>query len=292
MQTDNLNISAIRAFEILQKLLEKDCKKSELLNNFSDDSLLLYINTLKERGINILTPNSRHGYYSIKTAMNWLKLSTNDLKLLKEIKKYLSKISDYQSIMLLNEFLDNIKIYTNISTSKKLAEIINSKPFGVNLHPQLRELEKFIQNSALILISYNSPNSGKNYFKLLPKELKIKNQNIYLWSYDDSIDGERGLLIERIEEIHKIIPKENNKDNMLQVTCCFAKNLETNLALDLNIKIIDNGADKIIATIQSHNKFELIQKILSYGIDCEILAPQEIREQIINKIKLMKRNYE
>ena len=51
IENKNLSNSAIRVFRILKKLMLSDCSKTELLDDFSDDSLLFYINTLKKAEI-------------------------------------------------------------------------------------------------------------------------------------------------------------------------------------------------------------------------------------------------
>ncbi|MGD9580736.1 MAG: WYL domain-containing protein, partial [Vampirovibrionia bacterium] len=55
--------------------------------------------------------------------------------------------------------------------------------------------------------------------------------------------------------------------------------------------ILDRDDKSITIESQMKNKFKLVQKVLSFGKDCEVVEPREIQEEIISKLKLMSELY-
>ena len=58
-----------------------------------------------------------------------------------------------------------------------------------------------------------------------------------------------------------------------------------NFLPDENQKILEISRREIFIEESIKNKFLFIQKILSYGQDCVVLEPMELREEIIDAIK-------
>ena len=50
-------------------------------------------------------------------------------------------------------------------------------------------------------------------------------------------------------------------------------------------------SQKLIVKFYFENQFEFIQKIFSYGIDCKILEPFELKEKFKQKILMIKEIY-
>ena len=194
----NIVNSGARVFRILQKLFVEDCTKKELLNGFSEDSLAIYLNTLKKLGIKITFPNRGCPYYSLREGMNFINFNDEDIKLLSEIKGLLALKASYQDIVNFNILLLKLAKYTNQYYAEKMLAVINQKPFGIELHDTIFDLQNCIREKHPLLITYNSPNSSINYFKVLPKFLKLENGKIYLWCDDNSLKESRYLRLDRI----------------------------------------------------------------------------------------------
>ena len=287
----NLANSAIRVFCVLQKLLARDCSKSELLENFSEDSLLVYLSTLKKLGAQIAYPSLKNKNYSLETGLPWFSFSSSDIKFFSGIKKYFSFNSDYLSIVEFNEFLlQIIKVLPKDDLCEIMA-VINQKPFGEELHKKLKYFDKCIKNKTMLLINYSSPLSRKNYFRILPQEIKISNSKVYLWGYDETINERRCLRIERIIKTRELISSKIDNEKQCSVECMFDRREEF-LLTDDNIEILEEEKNKIKVKIFARNKFSLIQKILSYGNSCTILEPDTLKSEIKNKLKLILENYE
>ena len=61
--------------------------------------------------------------------------------------------------------------------------------------------------------------------------------------------------------------------------------------LEENESIVKTEDDKIIVEGRYYNDFIAIQRMLSFGRDCTVLEPDEIRERIIEKLLEMREIY-
>lgn len=292
IKNSNYSNSAIKVFGILQKLLEKDCSKSELLEDFSDDSLLLYINTLKKVGFEITSPKSKYDEYGLLENWNFPNFNNADINLLTKIKSVLAQKSDYLSVLNFNNLLLIFSKYTTNKTKEKLNKIIAQKPFGLDLHEKLIYFQKCIENKTSLLITYKSPNSDKNYFEILPQAIKLENSKVYLLGYENQIIEKRCLRPEKIIATQEIINLKHKQWEKPFVVCEFDLKSQNFLEEDVDVELIENKKDKIIVKVSSWNNFELLQKILCYGDLCKVISPENFQEKIRKTIALIKENYD
>ena len=291
IKNPNLSDCAIKVFQIWKKLTFEGKAKSDLLEDFSDDSLNFYLNTLRELEIKLSLQDSKPHKISIVDNINLLNLNENDIEFLEKLKEALSNQTSYLPIKNFNEFLFQLSQFTNKYYKEKLFEIANKKPLNIEIHKKIELLEKCIKNNIPILISYQSPNSSTNYFKLIAQEIKLENSKLYLLGYDENIVAERYLRIERIKSIREIIKKQNNSRHKVFAICEFEKE---NLNYIKNEKEIEflNDKNKIIVKIFGENNFKLLQRLLYLGTACKIIEPKGLDKKIKEKIKLILENYE
>ena len=69
------------------------------------------------------------------------------------------------------------------------------------------------------------------------------------------------------------------------------KSLTPEFKLSEDEKIVEIQDDSIIVEMESSNKFIMKQKIMSYGSYCTVLEPADFREDIINTLKRMRKEY-
>lgn len=291
IKNPNLSDCAIKVFHIWEKLTFEGKSKSELLENFSIDSLDIYLNTLRKLGIKLSLPNSKQHKISIIDNINLLNLNETDINFLEKIKEALSHQASYLPIKNFNKFLLQLSQLTNNYYKEKLFEIANKKPFSIETTPKIELLEKCIKNNTPVLISYQSPNSSTNYYQLIAQEIKLENAKLYLYGYDENINEERYLRIERINSIHEIIKKTNRAQDKIFAICEFEKENINYIKNEKEIEILEDK-NKIVAKIYGQNKFKLIQRLLHLGTACKIIEPKDLDKKIKEKIKLILENYE
>ena len=87
IKNPNLSDCAIKVFQIWKKLTFEGKAKSELLEDFSDDSLNFYLNTLRELEIKLSLQDSKPHKISIVDNINLLNLNENDIEFLEKLKE-------------------------------------------------------------------------------------------------------------------------------------------------------------------------------------------------------------
>ena len=85
--------------------------------------------------------------------------------------------------------------------------------------------------------------------------------------------------------------KEEIENATFKVTYELRNNARINFEEKEDEKIIKSTKDVLTVEFSTDNKFKLIQKILSYGPNCVVISPTEIREEIIKKLKDMREVY-
>ena len=283
MRDKNLANSAVKVFSVYKKLLSSNVRKTDLLSDFSEDSLLVYLNTLKHLGILISYPKRSCLFYSMKNNFDFLNLTSQDIRLFSDIKKLLSENSTYLDIINFNNFLVGLTKYVSIDCAGELNKIISQLPFGVSLHEKLFLLQKFIEDKQAILVEYNSPNSTLNYFKILPKSLNLRKGKMYLWGADNLLGELRCIRVDRINSISEIEETIINVEKKFAV-CKFSLEAKKNLLSTENIEILSEDIGGIVCKYSFYNDFMAIQELLNYGLSCEVLEPEYLRDEIKEKI--------
>ena len=115
------------------------------------------------------------------------------------------------------------------------------------------------------------------------KILKLQKSKAYLWAVDSSLDELRCIRVDRINSIAKIDEVILDKEEKYAI-CRFSPRIKDFLISDENMEILSETNDSIVARYYFYNDFSAIQKILSYGLFCEILEPSYLRTQIQEKI--------
>ena len=291
MKDINIANTPINAFRVFVQLHEKDCGLQELLSGFSDDTLRIYINTLKNFGVKISSPTKNNPVYSLVQSADFLNFQQTDYKNLQKIKRILSQRDRYKLIKEYNNFLLFLSKYTNDKNKEQLLKIAEAKPFGTKMHSIIEKIEECINLSNPILFEYLSPNSATNFFKILPKYFKIENSKIYIYCYDKAINEMRCLLLARVKSV-KMLNETYAKGDVNKTALCRFFSSEDEISIFENYEVIEQNKVYSIYKIYYKNTFSFIQKILSLGKNCQVLEPIEIQDIIKQKLKNIGAIYE
>ena len=66
---------------------------------------------------------------------------------------------------------------------------------------------------------------------------------------------------------------------------------EKNIDILPNEKVIKNVQNSTIIEITSPNKFDIVQRIMSYSDKCRVLYPESFKKEIIDCLKEMREGY-
>ncbi|MFH0702554.1 MAG: WYL domain-containing protein [bacterium] len=303
---DNISVTAYRIISIFNMLLEYPCNDEEIneklqsdslgTRSLSQDTICIYINTLRELGCIISRPAKGNDFkYVLKYHPFKLKLTDEEIYSLIEIRKHISNLDDWKPLVNIDKLFGIIIENLEPEQKKKFSMIRKAylRDIDANKQAQLiNVLEKYCNKERSLVIKYVSPESGEKRIEIAIDKLTYENGALYLWGYNLKTKEMQYLRVDRIKEIDAINIK--NSQYVPQIYCIRYK-LTGIFALTFipneDEVIIEKKEKEIVLETKIQNKFKFIQKVLSYGNDCTVLSPESIKKEVISKLKTMLNAY-
>ena len=304
---DNISITAFRILSILNSLLKEPLSDDDInkelqehidgSRNLSKDTICIYINTLRSIGCEISRPSKNTGYkYILKTHPFKLNISNDEINTIVEIRKYISTLGNWKLAVEIDDLFKQIVDSINAESKKNFLAIKKSilcREVNIeNILPELNLIEKYcIQNTGIVVV-YDSPNSGEKQISLNAEKLTLENGSFYLWGYNYELNETLYLRLDSIKNIKVVEIKGKNKNSKdfeakYKLT---GDSIFTFIPSDSE-KILKKNDTELIRLSKVKNKFKFIQNILSYGSDCTVISPENIRKEIIFRFKMMAEIY-
>ncbi len=300
-ELSQISLTGTRALILLGLLIQEPRSLAEIKQEFikfkvmepshSYDIIRIDLNTLRTMGCEISRADKRtNGKYVLLRHPFELDINKNEISLLK---RAFNKIKENSNIEVLIKFDKLLKKLSGQVYDQQLKEqLIGISPLKKYSEKDINTLASDCRNKKTLLLKYHSPVSKSSSEKQITAEkLIFKNDKIYLYGYDHSIDENVTLNIKRIL---KIISRKDT-DNYTQSNSVTIKFKLTNFGvsgLDESEKILSGDAkDGFIIEGEYHNNFVATQRILSFGSACTVLEPQNFKESIIALLKKMKEIY-
>lgn len=300
---DTVSLTAYRVIAIFNMLKNSPCTDNEISNALNDDtslsrllskdSIWLYINTLKAIGCQVSRPTKINDYkYILKDHPFKINLTISEVKTLINIRKYINNLSDWRLSCNYDKFISAVCHLLDDETKDSIANINKHLIREVSYLDKcdlLVEIDKYCKKRASILIKYVSPSGNVYEINFLADFLKYENGAIYLWGYNLDTGDMQYLRVDRINSVKKIDIKN---DSLIIKTPTTAKYklfgvIVASHTPDEDERIIDEDDNSITVEANIKNKFKFFQKIMSFGDNCVILEPEELREELVKKLKLM-----
>jgi len=297
---DNISVTAYRILSILNLLLEESCSDKDIneklqkdiigARSLSQDTICIYINTLRAIGCEISRPSKKTDYkYVLKNNPFKIKLSDLEINALVKIQKYAFTLDNwklnYKFDQLQKLFIEYYHPETILKRDQVEKTVFHRK--RKNCQPKIiNELEKYCNKKSTLIVSYNSPISGEKLIEMSVDKISFENGAFYLWGYNLELEETQYLRIDRIKEI-KVINIKNSQHVQKNYSVKYRLSGISVLMFTPNIyeSVLENSNKEILVEAKSRSKFKLIQKILIYGSDCTVLSPDEIKKEVINKLK-------
>ncbi len=261
-----------------------------LHESISTDTLRIYLNSLKKIGCNI-TRQTKDGItrYSIDSHPFELKIDENQTRSILKIYKAISKSIEIADLISLQKFFEKFSQYiTNEDLKIKLQNI---SPLN-NINQQiLKDLINYAQNNTEITMLYNSLNSGKKNITIVVDKLSITNGKLYVSGINSEYKNYSSFLVSKIIKILSVNIHESKLSIPMLTVGYELFNNDEDIELLSCEKIIKSTKKKTLIEITSHNKFEIMQRIMSYSNRCKVLYPENFKSYIISSLKTMKEGY-
>lgn len=295
-----------RLFEIIYILLDtKIITAKELADKFEVSSRTIYrdIEILSSAGIPVYMTKGKNGGISILSEFIF-----NKAILTKEEKsEILSSIKAVNAISFNNKELDAILKKLNNVLGKDFADWIEvdfSNWGNSKTEKFIFDKLKFsILNKKIIKFSYSNQKGESSTRKVYPIKLYFKGQSWYLYGFCKYKNDYRFFKLRRIKNIYvydEIFDTKNFKTEIEK------KPFSNNDFVDLKLKISSKLSYRVYDEFENFKKLEdgsfivsvkypkgdwLFNYIFSFGENCEILSPIEIKKTLKNKIQKMLLNY-
>ncbi|MCQ2754971.1 MAG: WYL domain-containing protein [bacterium] len=296
-----ISLTGLRALAILGLLMGRDrsleeireifIKNSILEKGSSNDILRIDMNTLKAMGCDISRASQKTDYkYRLGNHPFALDFKEEQIAALKKVYKKVCEKASLNKLIEYHKFFKRISNHIYNENSKQaLLGISILKSHNIEL---LEELTRDCEEKRIVTLYYERPTSRTEIKKeVLAQKLEYKNDKFYLYGYDANINEPTVLNIKRVK---KIVSRRKNNGNIQEKTFkvkFLLKNVSASF-LEENEIITELIGDKCVIEGTYHNEFLAIQRMLFFGPDCTVLEPKEFREEVVTKLKEMRRMYE
>jgi len=296
-----MSLTGYRTLVILDLLMESP-KSAEEINNyfsnnpyikemFSNDTIRIYINSLREVGCDITRANKSNGNkYELLAHPFDFEIPMNQLSSILKLYNNIYEKIDVKYLSNLKTLF--LKIYPLIKDEKTREAIQNISALK-NIELKLvNELLHHCENKNQIIFVYNSPNTGEKNIELIADKISFKSKKLYIWGQSLTHEGYSYFRLDRILKISAVKLKRKEKDfPMMKVVYELSNELKKNYSPVKTEKILEQSSDKLLIEEFFGNKFEMLQKILYMSKDCKIIHPESLRNEVIELLKKMEASY-
>ena len=305
-ELDNISLTALRIIYIFNMLLKSPCDDKEInlklkekiedSRELSKDTICIYLHTLRLLGCVISRPTRTNNFKYVMLLHPFkFHLTKKEVETLMELRKYVSSLGEWKTAVEIDDLFDTISAHLNPSTKKLFhstqKSFLRREITADNFFQDIKQLEKYCKQSKTLTLLYNSPESGEKNIILTAEKITMENGAFYIWGYNEDMATTMYLRLDRILDI-KSVSMRNNKIKPKYFTVKYKLQGKSACAVLFEEDfIVEKKENEIIIESKVRNKFRFFQKILSYGNECTILEPQEIKEELADKLKNMLRLY-
>ena len=298
-----LNDGCIKIFKLLLLLYQDNAnyeKVTDIFKNESNDKqstnniqvvLNKYMNTLKIFGIKIKKENNQ---YKLLNNLFSMDFSEDDLKSIIILANSIEKFPEENITTDIKNLISELKLRMD-NTNKNKLDNMNNYDFSFyysNLQEQIEQCVEICKETFVVEISYLK-NNKEIKIKCSPKDVIYDARNAYLKVYEIKSKTNLEVPISNILSITKL----PQKASPIELTTTVVYKLKNRLAKTYKVKNneysdgYDNDGNLIV--INKNEPFDkLLQRLMRYTNNCEIISPKHLRYQMIDLINKMLKNYD
>ncbi|MBU1343751.1 MAG: YafY family transcriptional regulator [Proteobacteria bacterium] len=282
----------------------------ELADRFEVSLRTVYrdIESINMAGIPVISNQGTHGGYEIPEnyKLNRQYLSLSDLRSILSALKGINAALDDRDIELIFEKVQSLLPENEKSFSAKGAEVIVFDTLGWGNQDKsakkIQQLYDAVKSSRLVEISYVDSHGKSSVRDVEPMTIIQKGFSWYLFGFCRNKKAARLFKLTRIKQItglsdrferkpvdyREMNEKWKSSGKMIEVVLKFSASVRHLVAdhHDASQVLFEDGESIIVKQIFPEGEW-LIGMILSYGNAVEVLSPESVRRQILNKINKM-----
>lgn len=317
-----VNSTAYRIFKLLQWLIESPLTVDALNQRFlddgnigksvSNDSVWLYINTLKALGCVIRRPSPRNGFcYEMISHPFGIELDDRQLETLAQAKIVAQRHFSHQDMLALDGLLKKIVAQGEQCQNPERVENLFRQSRSLDSQEcvqRISQIEKAILEDGLLEVSYASPLKGEEVFHFLPESVFYR-QGVNYVRGEHPEHAEPSNL--RLDRMLSIVPVE---DEALRQAMLARQTVKTEIALKVFVETpqdfqgfsldpnqgvyqenrlwVDGERPHYEVRLQVRDTFYIKQTLLSLGLPFAVTGPSVFRESCVVSFRQMLAFYE
>ena len=299
-ELNQVSLTGVRAIALIGLLIEAPRSLDEIKNAFvklnilepehSYDILRIDLNTLRAMGCEITRACAKTNYkYKLIRHPFSLNITKDEVAVIKRAYKKIKSDANIKVILEYEKLFKKISEYVyDLDLKEALCGISVLKNFDVNF---ITELEEDCANKKTIKLIYNSISINSETEKeVIAQKLVLQNDKIYLYGFDLGIKKQVVLNVKRIKSIiSRCVTKKNVEIETVNVKF-FLKNFGV-IDIEENEKIVETTKEGYLVEGQYYNNFLAIQRMLSFGSNCTVLEPENLKNEIIQRLKNIRNIY-
>lgn len=260
-------------------------------NTSSDDILRIDLNTIKAMGCEVSRASKKtNGKYVLYKHPFDLKLNDKEIGILRRVYNRTKEQVDISTLFDFDNLFKKIAYYVCDSEQKeKLLGISVLRHFDIDW---LKQLYDDCIQQRIINLTYKKPTSKEiSNKKIKATKLIYQNDKIFLYGYDVN---KGDFVVLNALRIIEILSKEDSYQQ-IKTKDYIAKYAISTAGVDCltdSETIIEENESTAIVEGRFLNEFYATQRMLSFGLRCKVLEPQELKDSVIAKLKEMRDVYE
>lgn len=296
--------TSIRVLETLKFLATNEASVQDIINHFekidpnnrtyTSEVILKYINTLKVFGYKFIKAKDK---YVLLNFPDKIDLNKENLETIYAMEQLVDVFHEEKIKKDVNIFFQNLERRFSDKTRLLASTLDKRTRINMNLNyekyaEKIKSYEQYCMEGQKLKITYKLLCEDEFSIVAEPKEIKYKNDEVYLCVYNALTAQIQDLNANNIIEI-KQLPIRSNETNILSTTTFKLKNtLAGSYKLHEGEKLLNMESDgsKIILNTLEDKRF-LLKRLMRYGPNCEVTSPRSLRQEMATLIKNTIQNY-
>lgn len=302
LKPELVNLTGVRLLVIFSLLIESP-KSAEEINeyfeknnypkeSFSVDTLRNDINALRYAGCEISRADKSNNFKYTLLSHPFELCIDKDIAF--GVAKLYNKIYKFFDINTLIQADNLLKVLAKYTVDNETSEILNGISILKNVDIDiLKSLIPAVERGHTVSFLYKAPALGKINFEFIPNRFEIISRKLYINGYIKNYNSTSFLPVFRIlTKAVEYINDEPAENKVFQIVYELRNAAMYNFTETAEEKILEEQDDKIRIEYKSSNPFKIKQRILSYGSNCTILSPENIKKDFTEELMKIHRIYE
>lgn len=299
-----LNEGCLKIFQLLELLYEDKADYDSVISIFKDEFadqstnniqviLNKNMNALKVFGIKVIKENNK---YKMLSSLYSMPFTLDDLKAISIITNSIKEFPDEEIDKNILSFINNIQFRMGNEDKNTLNNLSQNRNYDfsfyyLNIKDQVEQCRKICKEGFIINVFYISKGQEISC-KCTPQEVLYDTKNAYLKVYDTISRQNLEIPITNILSIAKL-PQIAKK---VEMTTTVVYKLKNRLAQTYKLKETEtseglNANGELIVINKGEPFDKLLQRLMRYSYNCEIVSPKNLREEMIKLINETLNNY-